>query len=170
MLLSLLLAEEGFVPVPLSRHLEAERERYYEALRLAQQSQDPVPLVLLLSEAIDEGVRLTEAWDRGLSSLPKHWLSTTRWAGQRPPREGSAARRLLDLLPVYPVVTVGTVARHLGVSRQAANLAVRELEDARVLAERNGWRRNRVFASREALAAIVRSGSKDAYGTCLNSR
>ena len=50
MLLSLMLAAEGHVPVPLSRVLEADRTRYYEALRQAQQKLDFVPLAVLMCD------------------------------------------------------------------------------------------------------------------------
>jgi Fic family protein len=155
MLLSLMLAAEGHVPVPLSRVLEADRARYYEALRMAQQKLDFVPLAVLMCDAIETSARQAEALDRRLSALPAIWRNPARWLGKRLPRRDGAANRLIDLLPYHPVVTVGTVARRLGVSAQAANLAVTALIKARLLEERTGWKRNRVFACREALTVIV---------------
>ena len=155
MLLSLMLAEEGHVPVPLSRILEADRTRYYDALRLAQQRLDYVPLSLLMCDAIEASARAAAALDRRLSALPGAWRDPPRWPGRRLPRRDGAANRLLDLLPYHPVVTVGAVARKLGVSGQAANLAVRALVETHILVERTGWRRNRVFACRDALTAIL---------------
>jgi Fic family protein len=155
MLLSLMLAAEGHVPVPLSRVLEADRTRYYEALRQAQQKLDFVPLALLMCDAIETSAQRAEALDRRLSALPAGWCNPVRWPGKRLPRRDSAANRLLHLLPYHPVVTVGAVARRLGVSTQAANLAVTALIKAGLLEERTGWRRNRVFACREALAVIL---------------
>jgi Fic family protein len=155
MLLSLMLAAEGHVPVPLSHVLEADRTRYYEALRLAQQKLDFVPLAILMCDAIETSARRAEALDRRLSALPTGWCNPARWPGKRLPRRDSAANRLLHFLPYHPVVTIGAVARHLGVSTQAANLAVTALIKAGLLEERTGWRRNRVFACREALVVVL---------------
>ena len=155
MLLSLMLAGEGHVPVPLSRVLEADRPRYYEALRLAQQRLDFTELAILMCDALEHSAKEAEALDRRLATMPAAWRDPARWPGQRPPRRDGAAYRLLDLLPYHPVVTVGSIARRLDVSGQAANLAVRTLAQAGLLVERTGWRRNRVFACPEALAAIL---------------
>lgn len=155
MLLSLMLAGEGHVPVPLSRVLERDRARYYDALRLAQQHLDYVPLVLLMCDAIESSARKAVALDRRLAALPQAWQDPARWPGRRVPRRDSGASRLLDLLPFHPVITVASAARLLKISGQAANLAVRALVDAGILIERTGWRRNRVFACREALVAIL---------------
>jgi Fic family protein len=150
MLLSLMLAAEGHFPVPLSRVLEADRTRYYEALRLTQQKLDFVPLAVLMCDAIEASARRAEVLDRRLSALPTGWCNPARWPGKRRPRRDSAANRLLHFLPYHPVVTIGAVARHLGVSTQAANLAVTALIKAGLLEERTGWRRNR-----EALVVIL---------------
>ena len=78
------------------------------------------------------------------------WLSRQRF------RSGSAAPRALDILPHYPVFTVGPLARLLDVSwKQAAN-ATEQLTATGILEERTGYRRNRLFAAREALSVINR--------------
>ena len=83
MLLSLMLAAEGHVPVPLSRVLEADRTRYYEALRQAQQKLDFVPLAVLMCDAIEASAQRAEALDRRL--LPRPPVGATRaLAGQAP--------------------------------------------------------------------------------------
>jgi Fic family protein len=161
MLLSLMLAAEGHVPVPLSRVLEADRRAYYDALREAQQKLDFVPLALLMCDAIEASAEQALAVDRMLSRLPAAWREQSRWPGRRAPRQDAAATRLLELLPYHPVVTVGQVARRLEVSDQAANLAVQGLVQAGILRERTGWRRNRVFVCREAIAAIVGGQATD---------
>ncbi|MGG5891037.1 Fic family protein [Falsiroseomonas sp. HC035] len=157
MLLSLMLAEEGHVPVPLSRVLEADRARYYDALRAAQQQLDFVPLALLMCEAIQVSAEAAHDLDRRLCELPVLWKDPARWPNRRLPRRDGVASRLLDLLPYHPMITVGLVEQRFGVSRQAANEGVRALDAAGILVERTGYRRNRVFVARDALAAIVGS-------------
>ncbi|MCR0984950.1 Fic family protein [Roseomonas populi] len=155
MLLSLMLAAEGHVAVPLSRVLDRRRSDYYEALKLAQQKLDFVPLSLLMCDAIQESAEQARDLDERLSLMPASWRDPARWPAGRPPRRDGAASRMLDVLPYHPVVTTGLVERELEVSGQAANLAVAALAAAGILVERTGYRRNRVFVCPEALAAIV---------------
>lgn len=69
-----------------------------------------------------------------------------RWLAQLgPARADAAARRLLPLLPVAPVLDVGTAERLLGVSNQAARLAMAQLESAGLLVRVNAGRRHRAW-------------------------
>jgi len=52
------------------------------------------------------------------------------------PRSGSAAARLVELLPEVPVMTTGTIQRLLELSFPSARAAVEELADAGVVARR----------------------------------
>lgn len=70
------------------------------------------------------------------------------------PRGGSTPRRLIDMLPVHPVVDVAFVAAHLGVSRQAANDAVNRLHEAGILSAPNAGKWGRSFEARELFAAL----------------
>jgi Fic family protein len=155
MLLSLMLAEEGHVPVALSRVIEANRPRYYDALRAAQQQLDFVPLALLMCEAIQISAEAAHDLDRRLGELAGLWRDPARWPNRRLPRRGGVAARLVDFLPFQPVVTVGLVQTRFGVSRQAANEGVASAREAGILIERTGYLRNRVFVAPEALTAIV---------------
>jgi hypothetical protein len=56
----------------------------------------------------------------------------------------------------YPVLTVKRMAGLLDVSFTAASQAVDQLMEARILVERTGYERNRVFASLDALTIINR--------------
>lgn len=61
------------------------------------------------------------------------------------PRTDSAAAKMIDLLPGYPILDVATVESVLDVSNQAARLAVAQLEGAGVLKRINTGRRNRAW-------------------------
>jgi Fic family protein len=61
------------------------------------------------------------------------------------PRVDSAAARMIDALPGYPILDVGTAERVAGVSNQAARLAVMQLETAGVLRRINTGKRNRAW-------------------------
>lgn len=71
-----------------------------------------------------------------------------RWREQAgSPRADSAAAKLIDLLPVHPVVDLGTVQAAVGVSDEAARLGIARLESAGVLSEITKRKRGRVWES-----------------------
>ena len=70
----------------------------------------------------------------------------TRWrADVGRIRRGSAVDRLLAILPGAPVLSVGSAATLLGCSFQAANEAMRRLEDVGIVRRIGVGRRNRAF-------------------------
>lgn len=64
-------------------------------------------------------------------------------------RRDSAARLLIDALPMAPIVTVATAANLIERSFQATNQAIRRLVDAGILAQITVGRRNRAFEAPE---------------------
>lgn len=94
-----------------------------------------------------------------IAALREEWterLATWRLAcGVRPtPRADSAVARLIADLPETPVVTVGTVARSLGVSIVAARQAIDELREARILTARSLGQGTTGFMSDEVLELV----------------
>lgn len=150
LLIPLMLAADGYAPLYLSPYINANKPRYMDGLRAAQQRLDHGPLVLLLSEAIVASV--TEA-GRSIDALRR--LKAV-WSARRKFRKGSAAEKALDLLAGYPVITVRRMARQLGVTYAAANTGVTQLLEAGILTERTGARRNRIFVAGEALRVFNR--------------
>lgn len=69
-----------------------------------------------------------------------------RWREQAgAPRADSAAAKLIDVLPVHPVVDLRTVEEALGVSDEAARLGIARLESAGVISEITKRRRGRAW-------------------------
>ena len=67
-------------------------------------------------------------------------------------RDGSAAQRLLALLPGVPVITVDAAARLIERSEMRTGEAIKRLESAGVLRQRNvGRQRYRVFEARDVI-------------------
>jgi Fic family protein len=149
-LLPLIMAADGRVPLYLSPYIDANRADYYAALKAAQQRLEWPKLILFLSDAIVATVEELLTTRRALQALRKKWLRRRRF------RKDSAALRLLDLLPHFPVITTPRAAEILGVSAPQVNRAVAQLAAAGILVERTGHARNRIFAAREALAIINR--------------
>ena len=67
------------------------------------------------------------------------------------PRQDSAVRRLIRVLPAALVLTVATAAGLIGRSFQAANQAMDQLVEAGVLVQINVGRRNRAFEAPELI-------------------
>jgi Fic family protein len=63
------------------------------------------------------------------------------------PRRGSSAARLLELLPAHPILDVGTAQRALGVSNEAARLAISALASSGILRQITTGRYRRAWAA-----------------------
>lgn len=150
LLLPLMMVAEGHQPLFLAPYLEAHRSDYYETLREAQQRLNFTPLANLLSRSITASVDEVKATYDALAELPGRWQTRGRL------RSGSTALRSLDVLPSWPVVTVGRLAELLGVSFQAANEAVKRLVDLQILRERSGYQHNRLFVAPDVLRVLNR--------------
>ncbi len=150
LLLPLMMAADGHVPLYLSPYIEAHKAGYYAALKEAQQRLQWHAVVGYLADAVVGTVEELMITRAALAELRRVWLGRRRF------RSASAALRALDVLPHYPVITVKRLATILGVTFEAASSAVDQLVTCRILEERTGHRRNRHFAAVEALRIINR--------------
>ncbi|MCW2239169.1 Fic family protein [Azospirillum canadense] len=150
LLLPLMMAAESHVPLYLSPYIEAHKQAYYDALKAAQQRLEWHAMVGYLADAVVGTVSELLVTRAALADLRRVWLN------RRPFRAKSAALRALDILPHYPVITVKRLAKLLNVSFRAADTAIGLLQQAGILTERTGHRRNRLFAATEALSVINR--------------
>lgn len=100
---------------------------------------------------IDQVEELRQAW---MKRLTGHRTEL----GLRPaPRADSAVARLLRLLPEAPVVTATTLARILDVSFPAANSALKELKQARILSTKSIERGVTAYIAAEVLDLVTLS-------------
>lgn len=148
LLLPMMMAAEGYVPLYLAPYIAANRVGYYDGLKAAQQRLEWAPLVGYLSDAVSGTIEELFATRDALGKL------AGEWRGRRKFRAGSASLRALDLFIDYPVITLKRLADKLDVSRPQALAAINQLVEAGILIERTGYRRNRVFVA-EAVLAIV---------------
>lgn len=89
---------------------------------------------------------LRSAGSRAVEFAERIALLQERWrdaAGR--PRAGSAAEKIIQLLPAQPIFQVKTAAAAAGVVYEAARLAVDRLEEAGVVRLRRGRRRDRLY-------------------------
>jgi len=76
------------------------------------------------------------------------------WEDKIPARRDSAAWRLAGILLRQPVIDAGVVAEELGISTANALRPIAPLVEAGVLTEFTGFKRNRMWQSREVLSAL----------------
>ncbi|MGO4389058.1 Fic family protein [Microvirga sp. 2YAF29] len=150
LLLSLMMAAEGHVPLYLSAYIEAHRHDYYEALKAAQQRLDWSAMVRFMADAVIGTANELMVTRKALLELEATWRRRRQF------RAGSAAARALQVLPHFPMLTVNRLARLLGISFPAASNGIEQLIDAKILLERTGYQRNRIFAAPEALLIVNR--------------
>ena len=150
LLLPLMMAADGRTPLYLSPYIEANKGRYYDALKAAQQRLQWEEMVGFLADAVVGTVDEVLATRSALAAL------ASLWRARRAFRRNSAALRALDLLPHYPVLTVKRLAETLNVSFKAAAQAMNQMAEIGIVTERTGYAKNRVFVAAEALSIINR--------------
>lgn len=150
LLLPLMMAAEGQVPLYLSPYIDAHKGAYYAALKGAQQRLDWEAVIGFVADAVVATTDELMVTRQALARLRAAWEVRRRF------RRGSAALRTLDLLPHYPVLTVRRLASLLDVTTPQAGQAVGQLVAAGILTERTGYARNRIFAAGEVLAIVNR--------------
>lgn len=150
LLLPLMMAADGGAPLYLSPYIEANKANYYEALKAAQQRLDWPSMVGFMADATTGTVSEIKRTRADLAALGDSWRA------RRSFRADSAALKALRFLHEYPIVTIGRLQQLLGVSFPASSSAVRQLVEIGVLAERTGYKRNRLFAAEEAIRILNR--------------
>lgn len=159
LLLPLMMAAEGEIPLYLSPFIDANKSAYYEALKRAQQRLEWHAIVGFVADAVVATVDELEVTRAALAHLRMEWLERRRF------RKGAASTRALDLLPHYPVLTVKRLAATLGVTFTQASQAVEQLVSVGILSERTGYARNRIFAANEVLKIVNRPFGRDPRDT-----
>ena len=150
LLLPLMMAAEGRMPLYLSPYIEAHKSAYFASLKAAQQRLEWHEAAGFIADAVTGSANELIVTREALSKLAELWRARRKF------RQGSAAANALDVLPHYPVLTVKRLSDILKVSVPAATQAVDQLVEAAILTERTGYARNRIFAAGEALTIINR--------------
>jgi Fic family protein len=117
----------------------------------------------LFSAACRRAVDDALAFESKVERIQDRWRTTL---GRM--RAGSAAERLLAVLPGAPVVSVASAADLIGRSFQATNEAMNRLATADIVRQVNVGRRNRAFEARaiiDAFAALERQLASPAGDT-----
>ncbi|WP_420610946.1 Fic family protein [Candidatus Poriferisodalis sp.] len=149
--------------LPVSAALMLHKERYFDALdevRVVCPADDPGrsrgyrPWIELLAQATAHACTLRGRLIEHVNALSQRWADQARQAGIR---SSSAAAKLLDALPLHPVVTADSASALLSVDLRTAQRAVARLSKIGILEQRSAGRRNRVFECGDMMDAFTES-------------
>lgn len=155
MLMTLQIAAAGRIPLYLSGFIEAEKAQYNKVLQEAQKKLSYAVIVEFICEAIIASAREAELTRTAILDLPKSWRERAVF------RENSASSRALTFLLSHPIFSVQQLEKALNISPPAANRAVKQLAANRIVRERTGYGRNRVFAAEEVIELLSRQFGDD---------
>ena len=155
MIMTLQMDCHGKLPIYLSGYIEAEKQEYSRALQHSQKKLNYGPIVELVAQGLIASAREAEKIRDLIICLPDKWRARGEFRGK------SAAERALKWLVANPIFTVGQLGKALCVSPPAANRAVEQLLNARVVRERTGKRWSRVFAAEEVVELLSKRFGDD---------
>jgi hypothetical protein len=118
---------------------------------------DYSPIIEFISEAFAASYRESQSTKRELLGLKVAWLQRAKF------RRGSAAANALRKLIQHPIVSTKNLADLLGVSFQAASVAIKTLTDCKIIRERSGRQKDRIFAAEEVIGLLARPFGQDPH-------
>jgi Fic family protein len=133
--------------VPIASGILARRDNYFAALG-AYRSGDADPIVELFTLSAHVGAEEARVSIARLKELPD------RWRGEVKARKGSAAHRLAEAFYDNPVLIAADVEKFAGTSATQTNLGLTKLEDAGIIQEITGRKRDRAWVATEVTAEL----------------
>jgi Fic family protein len=150
LLITLYLVDKGLLKKPalyLSDFFERNKGAYYDALTLVRTANDIEHwLKFFLSGVAETAANSKETFE--------NIISLRQWSEQQVLQMGRRAKpgqALLRLLFSQPILNANQIADTLRITHQSASTLVRGFEDAGILEEITGFRRNRLFCFTEYL-------------------
>lgn len=135
------------VVIPVSAGLLQDTAEYFDALTRYRAGHID-PIVDAFATAAHTAVASSRVLMDDLDAVRESWRSRAT------ARQGSAARRLLELLERQPVITSRLAVSYLGVTAPNALIAIDRLVDDGILTQIGSGRRNRTWAARDVLEAV----------------
>jgi Fic family protein len=129
------------VVVPLASALVAHRDRYFDALG-SYRTGDLEPLIGDFATAARIAASESRTTAHRLTEIPHEWAEMTG-----PVRAGSAAARMLAMLPAQPILSVAAAAATVGGPISAVYAAVERLRDVGVLRPLTDRKRNQLWGA-----------------------
>ncbi len=148
LLLPIMLAAEGYLPVYVAGFLKNYQQEYYDRLAGVQLREEWQPWIQFFATAVEESVKESIQTATALDNLLRRWEEQI---AEMKVRSDSAVNRLPQLLIGRPVVTARQVEAELGISFPAANNALVKLVEIAILNIPYEQQRNRTFVAHEAI-------------------
>ena len=152
LLIALLLCERNYLSRPLlylSAFLERYRREYMDCLLRVSQEGAWTDWINFFLEGIAEQSRDAVHRSRQLLALWQDYRDRMQTA-----RASALTLQLIDLLFAAPAVTASYVQRQLEISQPGARYTIDRLQQAGILQEATGQRRNRVYIAPELFALL----------------
>ena len=156
-LIHVILRRRGLAPSyvpPVSLVLSGWADRYVHGLTDYRYS-DPESWYLIFAESVETASQDARAFAQEVADLQTSWIEM---AGN--PRPQTAARKLIEQLPSYPVVNIKTAQQITGMTSEAARTGLNRLEAAGILRQVSVGRRNRAYET-VGLFALLDSLERD---------
>jgi Fic family protein len=129
------------VVVPLASALVAHRDRYFDLLG-AYREGEVRPLIASFAEASRIAATESRTTARRLADIPKEWLDMVGRI-----RAGSAAAKLIALLPAQPILTAEDACAAVDAPASSVYAAMERLRDAQVLRPLSDRTRNQIWGA-----------------------
>ena len=148
-LINVILRRRGVtsrVVVPLASSLVAKKDAYFEVLA-AYREGDAAPIIRAVARAAGTSAQESETSAQRLAELPELWIAQSTERAGRPPRAGSAALKILELLPTVPFFTTEEMEERIGGATSSVYGAIEKLADAGVLRPLTNRKRKQVWCA-----------------------
>lgn len=133
--------------IPIASGTLARRDDYFDALGEYRKGH-PEPVIALFAHSAEVAARESRESIQRITALPDEWASQVK------PRKGSTAAALLPIFYDHAVLTADEIERLTGGNTAAMYTAIAKLENAEVIREITGRKRDRVWVAGDLLAEL----------------
>lgn len=160
LLITLYLVEKGLLRRPtlyLSDFFERNRPAYYNALTVIRTQNDIGHWLKFFLVGVAQTAEQSKRTFEGIIRLRSECEHKAMLMGKR----ARKALKLLTSLYSQPIVSATAIAALLDITSQSANALARVFEDAGILLETTGYKRNRLFAFKDYIELFQKRDLSD---------
>ena len=145
LLITLYLVGNGLLKKPslyLSDFIERNKSAYYEALTRVRTDNDIIHWIKFFLEAVIDTANSGVETFKQILELKNEMDNIVTFFGKK----GHNANLLIQFLYQKPIISVADIVEPLKISKQTANLLIRDFEKNNILKEITGYERNKLYA------------------------
>jgi Fic family protein len=146
------------IVVPLASALVARRDRYFDVLN-SYRAGDLRPLIATFALSARIAAAESRVTAGRLADIPREWEESVG-----PMRQGSAAAKMLGLLPSNPILSAEDAASMVDAPRSSVFAAINRLRDAGVLRPLTDRKRDQIWGASLVLDELDDLGMRIAQG------